>query len=38
MMGVSAPSISKTRPIIYKKLFGENDNGKDLGEKLLMFC
>ena len=38
MMGVSAPSISKVRPIIYKKLFGGNDNGKDLGEKLQMFC
>ena len=38
MMGVSAPSISQTRPTIYKKLFGENDNGKDLGEKLMMFC
>ena len=38
MLGVSAPSISQTRPIIYKKLFGEDDNVKDLGEKLQMFC
>lgn len=38
MLGVSAPSISQTRPIIMKKLFNTSDNGKDLGEKLMMFC
>ena len=38
MLGVSAPSISQTRPVIIKKLFGEADNGKDLGEKLMMLC
>ena len=37
MMGVSAPSISQTRPIIFKKLFVENENGKDLAEKLQLF-
>ena len=38
MMGVSAPSISQTRPVISKKLFGESDSGKDLGEKLMALC
>lgn len=38
MLGVSAPSISQTRPIIMKKLFGDGENGKDLCERLMMFC
>ena len=38
MMGVSAPSVSQARPIIFKKLFGNGDNSKDLGERLMEYC
>ena len=37
MMGVKAPSITRVRGVIYKKLFGEEGSGKQLDQQLMLF-